>query len=92
MFAQFKCLCSSVCECSVSYSYVAYNGWFDMVLVNMYIVDFSAASDILLRQSCARILVGDPNQQIYGFRGARNAMRDVESTHTFYLTQVSCAN
>ena len=48
-----------------------------------------AASDILLRQRCAKILVGDPHQQIYAFRGARNALQEVESTHTFYLTQVS---
>ena len=50
---------------------------------------FVAASDILLRQSCAKILVGDPHQQIYAFRGARNALQEVQSTHTFYLTQVS---
>lgn len=49
-----------------------------------------AASDILLRQSCAKILVGDPHQQIYAFRGAKNALQEVTSTHTFYLTQVSC--
>ncbi|XP_022801523.1 F-box DNA helicase 1-like [Stylophora pistillata] len=46
-----------------------------------------AASDILLRQSCAKILVGDPHQQIYAFRGARNALQEVKGTHTFYLTQ-----
>ncbi|XP_048583020.1 F-box DNA helicase 1 isoform X2 [Nematostella vectensis] len=46
-----------------------------------------AASDILLRQPCAKILVGDPYQQIYGFRGAKNAMEMVQSTRTFYLTQ-----
>ncbi|KAJ7370001.1 F-box DNA helicase 1 [Desmophyllum pertusum] len=40
-----------------------------------------------LRQSCAKILVGDPHQQIYAFRGARNALQEVTSTHTFYLTQ-----
>ena len=47
-----------------------------------------AVSDILLSQSCAKILVGDPHQQIYAFRGARNALQEVNSTHTFYLTQV----
>ncbi|CAH3113056.1 unnamed protein product [Pocillopora meandrina] len=46
-----------------------------------------AASDILLSQSCAKILVGDPHQQIYAFRGARNALQEVKGTHTFYLTQ-----
>ena len=47
-----------------------------------------AASDILLSQSCAKILVGDPHQQIYAFRGARNALQEVKGAHTFYLTQV----
>ena len=49
-----------------------------------------AVSDILLSQTCAKILVGDPHQQIYAFRGARNALQKVTSTRTFYLTQVSC--
>lgn len=48
-----------------------------------------AASAFLLSQKCTRILVGDPHQQIYSFRGARNALQEVESSNTFYLTQVS---
>ena len=56
---------------------------------NGYFFVPAAASDILLRQKCAKILVGDPHQQIYAFRGARNALQEVPSTHTFYLTQVS---
>ncbi|XP_072027239.1 F-box DNA helicase 1-like [Amphiura filiformis] len=50
--------------------------------------------DILLRQSCAKILVGDPNQQIYSFRGAENAMDQIQrhagdniDVKTFHLTQ-----
>jgi len=35
-------------------------------------------------------MVGDPHQQIYGFRGAINAMEMVRSTRTFFLTQVDC--
>ncbi|XP_068713837.1 F-box DNA helicase 1-like [Montipora foliosa] len=46
-----------------------------------------AAADILLNQRCAKILVGDPHQQIYSFRGAVNTLQQVQSTHTFYLTQ-----
>ena len=45
-------------------------------------------ADILLSQEVAKILVGDPHQQIYGFRGATNAMAQVEATHVYYLTQV----
>lgn len=48
-----------------------------------------AASAFLLNQTCTKILVGDPHQQIYSFRGARNALQEVESSNTFYLTQVS---
>ncbi|KAK8392563.1 hypothetical protein O3P69_014751 [Scylla paramamosain] len=43
--------------------------------------------EVFLRQGCAKVIVGDPHQQIYSFRGAINALESVESTHTFYLTQ-----
>ncbi|KAI8511686.1 F-box DNA helicase 1 [Branchiostoma belcheri] len=46
-----------------------------------------AINDILLKQDVAKILVGDPHQQIYTFRGARNAMQETACTHTYYLTQ-----
>ena len=48
-----------------------------------------AQADILLSQNVAKILVGDPHQQIYGFRGATNAMAMVDATHVYYLTQVA---
>lgn len=44
--------------------------------------------DVLLLQRCAKILVGDPHQQIYTFRGAVNALNIVDHTHIYYLTQV----
>ncbi|MGH0119319.1 UNVERIFIED_CONTAM: hypothetical protein FKN15_025790 [Acipenser sinensis] len=34
-----------------------------------------------------KILVGDPHQQIYTFRGAVNALYEVPHTHIYYLTQ-----
>ncbi|KAJ0012491.1 hypothetical protein NQD34_016825, partial [Periophthalmus magnuspinnatus] len=46
-----------------------------------------AILDIMLSQSCGKILVGDPHQQIYTFRGAVNALDTVDHTHIFYLTQ-----
>ncbi|XP_033646859.1 F-box DNA helicase 1-like [Asterias rubens] len=46
-----------------------------------------AQQDILMNQRSAKILVGDNHQQIYGFRGATNAMSRVVSQHTFHLTQ-----
>lgn len=46
-----------------------------------------ALSDILLSQNMAKILVGDPHQQIYSFRGAVNSMQTVQANTIFYLTQ-----
>ncbi|XP_038067815.1 F-box DNA helicase 1-like [Patiria miniata] len=46
-----------------------------------------AQQDILLNQPGSKILVGDPNQQIYSFRGATDAMRQVECETTLHLTQ-----
>ncbi|XP_053111570.1 F-box DNA helicase 1 isoform X3 [Hemicordylus capensis] len=46
-----------------------------------------AIIDIVLSQPCGVILVGDPHQQIYTFRGAVNALSQVPHTHIFYLTQ-----
>ena len=43
-------------------------------------------ADFLLKQSCAKVLVGDPHQQIYRFRGAVDAMDGIDSTETMYLT------
>ncbi|XP_054480308.1 F-box DNA helicase 1 [Anoplopoma fimbria] len=43
--------------------------------------------DVLLSQNCGKILVGDPHQQIYTFKGAVNALNIVDHTHIFYLTQ-----
>ena len=46
-----------------------------------------AMLDIFMRQSVTRVIVGDPHQQIYMFRGAVNALDLVTPTHTFFLTQ-----
>jgi len=44
-------------------------------------------ADILLGQAnTPKIVVGDPHQQIYSFRGARNFMSEVKATRQFYLT------
>ena len=50
---------------------------------------FSAVIDIIIQQRQPKILVGDPYQQIYSFRGAVNAMDMIPSTTTYYLTQVT---
>uniref|UniRef100_A0A8C7EHL3 F-box DNA helicase 1 n=1 Tax=Nothoprocta perdicaria TaxID=30464 RepID=A0A8C7EHL3_NOTPE len=46
-----------------------------------------AIVDVVLSQSCGVILVGDPHQQIYTFRGAVNTLYTVPHTHVYYLTQ-----
>ncbi|XP_068805134.1 F-box DNA helicase 1 isoform X3 [Struthio camelus] len=46
-----------------------------------------AIVDIVLSQPCGVILVGDPHQQIYTFRGAVNTLYTVPHTHVYYLTQ-----
>ncbi|NXU30455.1 FBH1 helicase, partial [Thalassarche chlororhynchos] len=46
-----------------------------------------AIVDIVLSQRCGIILVGDPHQQIYTFRGAVNTFYSVPHTHVYYLTQ-----
>ncbi|CAK6959891.1 F-box DNA helicase 1 isoform X2 [Scomber scombrus] len=46
-----------------------------------------AIMDVMLSQQCGKILVGDPHQQIYTFKGAVNALHIVDHTHIYYLTQ-----
>ncbi|XP_032842653.2 F-box DNA helicase 1 isoform X1 [Tyto alba] len=46
-----------------------------------------AIVDIVQSQTCGIILVGDPHQQIYTFRGAVNTLNTVPHTHIYYLTQ-----
>jgi len=45
-----------------------------------------ATAALIQQQNCPRILVGDPHQQIYRFRGAIDAMQEVRETTTMYLT------
>uniref|UniRef100_A0A3Q1HGE1 F-box DNA helicase 1 n=1 Tax=Anabas testudineus TaxID=64144 RepID=A0A3Q1HGE1_ANATE len=46
-----------------------------------------AIMNVMLSQRCGKILVGDPHQQIYTFKGAVNALQIVDHTHIYYLTQ-----
>ena len=41
---------------------------------------------IVFAQKCPVILVGDPYQAIYGFRGAQDAMEPITAKQEFYLT------
>ncbi len=44
-------------------------------------------ADIVLRQRCAKVLVGDRHQSIYGFRGSINAMAMLPRAEPHYLTR-----
>jgi F-box protein 18 (helicase) len=70
----------------------AYQHW-DVVLIDEA-QDLSPAIIDLVKKatSCAKIIVGDPHQQIYSFRGATNAIPMLEADRTFYLTRVSLEN
>lgn len=59
---------------------------FDCILLDEAQDVSPVITEIVRSQSCAKILVGDPHQQIYSFRGARDAMAQVAADHTFYLT------
>ena len=65
----------------------------DVVLIDET-QDLSPAIVDLVKKatSCAKIIVGDPNQQIYSFRGATDAIPMIEADRTFYLTRVSLEN
>jgi hypothetical protein len=59
----------------------------DVVMVDEAQDSNAALLDVLMRQSAQRVIVGDPHQRIYGFRGARDIMRGIEGqlhlTHSF---------
>jgi F-box protein 18 (helicase) len=44
-------------------------------------------ADIVLRQRCGKVLVGDRHQSIYGFRGSINAMAMLPRAEAHYLTR-----
>lgn len=60
---------------------------YDVILIDEAQDLTPAIADVLLKQPQPKILVGDPHQQIYSFRGAVNSMQLVNASHTFYLTQ-----
>ncbi|XP_051911185.1 F-box DNA helicase 1 [Hippocampus zosterae] len=60
---------------------------YDVILIDEAQDSTPPVMDVLLMQRCGKMLVGDPHQQIYSFRGAVNALQTVEHTHIYYLTQ-----
>ena len=43
-------------------------------------------ADIVISQKCSKIVVGDPHQQIYSFRGAQDILSKIHSENIKYLT------
>lgn len=60
---------------------------YDVILFDECQDSNPVTTDLVLRQGHAlRVLVGDPHQQIYTFRGAVNAFERVEADRTYLLT------
>ncbi|CAN0242409.1 unnamed protein product, partial [Ectocarpus sp. 4 AP-2014] len=62
---------------------------YDMIMIDEAQHINPCQADIIERQTkCRVIVVGDPHQAIYGFRGAKDYLKKVKSFKTLYLTQV----
>ncbi|MBF0102094.1 MAG: ATP-dependent helicase [Desulfobacterales bacterium] len=59
---------------------------FDCILLDEAQDTNPVVSDFLLSQPCAHILVGDPYQQIYAWRGAKDTMDKIPTAKVMYLT------
>jgi hypothetical protein len=59
---------------------------FDVILFDEAQDANPATTDIVLRQTCQKVFVGDSHQSIYGFRGAEDALDKLPANETLYLT------
>lgn len=60
---------------------------FDYILVDEAQDLNPVVMDILLRQSAPRVMVGDPHQSIYSFRGSMNSLVGPHIDNTLYLNE-----
>jgi len=60
---------------------------FDYILLDEAQDTTPAVWDIMVNQSCRKIVVGDPHQAIYGWRGAIDALDLVDGAENLYLSQ-----
>jgi hypothetical protein len=59
---------------------------FDYIMLDEAQDTNPVTASIVLAQKCPIVLVGDPYQAIYGFRGAQDAMQPIVANQEFYLT------
>lgn len=69
---------------------------YDVILVDEAQDTNPVMADVVARQRCRKVFVGDPHQQIYLFRGARNIMRDIDGerlmlSHSFRFGETIAA-
>lgn len=60
---------------------------FDIILLDEAQDTNPVTLDVVMRQDCQKVLVGDRHQGIYGFRRAINAMEEVDAQSRVALTQ-----
>ncbi|MEC4720395.1 UvrD-helicase domain-containing protein [Noviherbaspirillum sp. CPCC 100848] len=60
---------------------------YDVILLDEAQDTNPVTMDIVFRQSCGKVIVGDKHQSIYAFRGCVNAMEMLKNAESHYLTQ-----
>lgn len=60
---------------------------YDVILLDEAQDTNPVTMDIVFRQSCGKVIVGDKHQSIYAFRGCVNAMDMLKNAEVHYLTQ-----
>ena len=60
---------------------------YDVILLDEAQDTNPAIQDIIMRQKCCKVIVGDRHQAIYSFIGAEDTLRQVQATRTLTLTR-----
>jgi F-box protein 18 (helicase) len=60
---------------------------YDMIMIDEAQDSNPAVVDLVNKQQCAKVWIGDDHQSIYQFRGSSNAFRSIKIDHEYYLSQ-----
>jgi F-box protein 18 (helicase) len=60
---------------------------FDCIMLDEAQDTNPVTADFIFMQKCPKILVGDPYQAIYGWRGCKNFLEEIKATEIKYLTK-----